>query len=167
MRRAFPVPLVPPDNPMSKAKVELGRHLFYDRRLSVNGRQSCASCHKQELAFTDGLARAKGTTGEVHPRSSMSLVNIGYVPAPTWANPGLDALEEQALVPMLGTDPVELGLKGLENRVLGQLKADATYQRLFPAAFPTEPYTLSNVTKANAAFERSIISTRSPYDRYR
>lgn len=167
VRRGFPVPAVPSDNPMSAAKVELGRHLFYDRRLSVNGRQSCASCHKQELAFTDGLARAKGTTGEIHPRSSMSLVNIGYVPALTWANPAMDSLEEQALVPMLGTEPVELGLKGLESRVLGQLKADTVYQRLFPAAFPTEPYNLGNITKALAAFERSIISTRSPYDRYR
>ena len=81
----------------------------------------------------------------------------------------MDALEEQALVPMLGTEPVELGLKGLEGRALGQLKADAVYQRLFPAAFPSEPdvYTMRNVTKAIAAFERSIISTRAPHDRYR
>lgn len=165
----FPRPPVPRDNPMSEAKVELGRHLFYDRRLSVNGKQSCASCHRQELAFTDGRARAVGTTGEQHPRSSMSLVNIGYAPALTWADPKLDSLERQALIPMLGTDPVELGLRGQEERVLGELERDPVYQRLFGAAFPGEekPYRLENVTKALAAFQRTIISTRSPYDRYR
>ncbi len=167
--KGFPVPSVPADNPMSSEKVELGRHLFYDVRLSVNGRQSCASCHQQKLAFTDGLARAKGTTGEIHPRSSMSLVNVGYAPVLTWANPDLFSLEEQALEPMMGTSPVELGLKGSEQKVLAQLNTEPIYMKLFPVAFPGElkPYTMANVTKALAAFERSIISTRSPYDRYR
>lgn len=169
VKKGFPVPPVPADNPMSAAKVELGRYLFYDERLSVNGKQSCASCHKQELAFTDGLARARGTTDEIHPRSSMSLVNVGYAPVLTWANPKMVSLEEQALVPMLGTEPVELGLNGSEAKALAQLRSDPVYQRLFPAAFGSEgdAYTLPNVTKAIAAFERSIISTRSPYDRYR
>ena len=81
---------------MSAAKVELGRYLFYDKRMSVNGKESCANCHRQELAFTDGRARAEGTTGQVHPRSSMSLVNVAYAPLLTWANPTLDSLEEQA-----------------------------------------------------------------------
>ena len=74
--RGFPVPLVPADNPMTPEKVELGRRLFYDARLSGNGTQSCASCHRPELAFTDGLARAVGSTGEQHPRGSMSLINV-------------------------------------------------------------------------------------------
>jgi cytochrome c peroxidase len=68
----FPRPPVPDGNPMSPAKVELGRYLFYDRRMSVNGKQSCASCHRQELAFTDGRSRAEGATGQLHPRGSMS-----------------------------------------------------------------------------------------------
>jgi len=63
---------------MSVAKVELGRHLFYGKRMSVNGKESCGTCHRQELAFTDGRARAEGTTGQAHPRSSMSLVNVAY-----------------------------------------------------------------------------------------
>ena len=88
---------------MTVAKVELGRRLFYDKRMSVNGKQSCASCHRQELAFTDGKARAEGSTGEMHPRGSMSLANVAYNPALTWANPALIALEDQALVPMFGT----------------------------------------------------------------
>jgi cytochrome c peroxidase len=77
----FPRPAVPADNLMTAAKVELGRYLFYDKRMSVSGKESCASCHRQELAFTDGRARAEGTTGELHPRSSMSLVNVAYAPS--------------------------------------------------------------------------------------
>lgn len=165
----FPKPVVPAGNPMSASKVELGRYLFYDPRMSVNGQQSCATCHRQELAFTDGRAGARGTTGQAHPRSSMSLVNVAYAPVLTWANPALDSLEEQALQPMLGVEPIELGLKGHEQELLNRLKRDSVYQRLFAQAFP-EPddvYTLQNLTRALAAFERSIISMRSPYDRYR
>src|SRR5215831_6551586 len=112
--KPFPRPVVPADNPMSAAKVELGRYLFYDRQMSSNGKTSCGTCHRQELAFTDGRARAEGTTGELHPRSSMSLVNVAYAPNLTWANEELTSLEEQALIPMLGDAPVELGL-GLED----------------------------------------------------
>jgi cytochrome c peroxidase len=55
--KGFPRPYVPPDNPMSVAKVEVGRYLFYDKRMSVNGKESCGTCHRQELAFTDGLTQ--------------------------------------------------------------------------------------------------------------
>jgi cytochrome c peroxidase len=82
----FPRPAVPSDNPMSNAKVELGRYLFYDKRISFNGKESCGSCHRQELAFTDGRARAEGTTGQLHPRSSMSLANVAYAAYLTWGN---------------------------------------------------------------------------------
>src|SRR4051812_6978895 len=154
----FPTPPVPADNPMSAAKVELGRYLFYDKRISVNGKQSCGSCHRQELAFTDGRARAEGSTGQRHPRSSMSLVNVAYVVKLTWANPALSSLEEQALIPMLGEDPVELGLNGREKEFLEVLRRDPVYAPRFAAAFPGdgERFTLVNVCKAIAAFERSI-----------
>jgi cytochrome c peroxidase len=167
--KPFPRPVVPADNPMSAPKVELGRRLFYDKRMSSNGKTSCASCHRQELAFTDGRAQAEGTTGERHPRSSMSLANVGYSPLLTWANPSLSALEEQAKVPMFGTEPIELGLKGHEDEFLSAIGKDKVYQKLFPQAFPGESalYTIDNVTKAIAAFERTIISVNSPYDRYR
>jgi len=167
--RGFPRPIVPADNAMSAAKVALGRYLFYDKRISVNGKESCGSCHRQELAFTDGRARAEGATGQLHPRSSLSLVNVAYAPRLTWANPTLDSLEEQALIPMLGEEPIELGLKGHEPDFLKTLRADPVYHNLFPKAFPEsgDLYTLTNVTKAIAAFERTIISMRSPYDRYR
>lgn len=165
----FPKPAVPADNPMNVAKVELGRRLFYDTRLSGNGTQSCASCHRQELAFTDGRAVAEGSTGELHPRGSMSLANVAYNPALTWANPSSNALEAQALVPMLGTEPVELGLAGVTDRVLRALSADSIYRALLPRAFPGAalPLTMTHATQAIAAFERTLMSVQSPYDRYR
>ena len=167
--KGFPRPQAPASNPMTAAKVELGWYLFYDKRLSANGTQSCASCHKQELAFTDGLPRAKGSTGEFHPRSSMSLVNVAYATHLTWANPELDSLEQQALTPMFGVEPVELGLRGHERELLERLSGDPVYRRLFPRVFrdTQSVYTIDNVTKAIAAFERTIVSVRSPYDRYR
>jgi cytochrome c peroxidase len=111
----FPAPPVPPDNPMTSQKVELGRRLFYDKRLSDNGTFSCASCHVQALAFTDGRATAVGSTGQLHPRSSMSLANVAYAPTLTWANPLMVALERQALVPLFGDAPLELGLSSIEQ----------------------------------------------------
>ena len=116
---------------MSEAKVRLGRYLFYDKRLSVNGSQSCASCHRQELAFTDGRATALGATGEAHPRSAMSLVNVAYNAALTWSNPTQRSLEKQALTPMLGEHPVELGLTGHEASVLDALRAEPVYRDYF------------------------------------
>jgi cytochrome c peroxidase len=165
----FPRPHVPANNPMSEAKVELGRSLFYDTRLSENGTQSCGTCHEQERAFTDGRPRAVGSTGEVHPRGSMSLVNVAYAAALTWANPAVTELESQALVPMFGDHPVELGLRVPGTTLLGRLRAGARYQQLFPRAFGAdpEPFSLEHVTQALASFERTIMSGQSPYDRYR
>ena len=164
----FPKPRVPADNPMDAARVELGRYLFYDKRLSLNQKQSCASCHQQSRAFTDGKARAIGSTGELHPRSSMTLVNVAYVPALTWANPTLTQLEAQALVPMFGDDPVELGMKGREDLLLARIRTVPEYQRLFPAAFPAakDPFIITHVAQALAGFQRTILSGDSPYDRY-
>jgi cytochrome c peroxidase len=119
------------------------------------------------LAFTDGKARAEGSTGQLHSRSSMSLVNVGYLPALTWVSATLDSLEEQALVPMFGSDPVELGLKGKEEALLRRIGIEPVYQRLFPEAFPGERPSVQNIAKSLAAFQRSIVSARSAYDRYR
>jgi cytochrome c peroxidase len=164
----FPAMRVPADNPFSREKAELGRFLFYDRRLSGNQTQSCGSCHRQSLAFTDGRAVSQGSTGDMTPRGSMSLVNVGYTVTLTWANATLRQLERQALVPMFGERPVELGLAGMEAAMLGRLRADARYPGMFRAAFPgqPEPVTLDNVTKAIATFERAILSADSPYDRH-
>ncbi|MFO0664156.1 MAG: di-heme enzyme [Polyangiaceae bacterium] len=163
----FPKPAVPRDNPMSVAKVELGRRLFYDTKLSGNQTQSCASCHVQALAFTDGKAQAIGSTGEVHPRSSMGLANIGYTTALTWANDLLPGLEKQALVPMFGETPVELGLVGKDDEFLGRLRSDPMYPPLFSKAFPSDgTVSLEHVVKALASFQRTLISGSSRYDRH-
>ncbi len=164
----FPAPKIPADNPLTVEKVELGRHLFYDSRLSENGTQSCASCHQQAHAFTDGKARAVGSTGQQHPRGSMSLVNVAYASALTWGNPSIRRLEDQARVPMFGTEPIELGLAAPGAALVARLKAAAEYRPLFAAAFPgdVDPVTIDHVTQALASFERTIISAHTPYDRY-
>ena len=169
----FPAPVVPDDNPMTREKVELGRHLFYDERLSVTGDTSCATCHEPALAFTDGLPVAEGATGQLHRRGAMSLVNVACVSGLTWVNPLMRTLEKQAMVPLFGTEPVEMGLEGIEGAVLDELAADPVYQGLWPAAFPPAddpsadgPFTLQQLVMAIAAFERTLISGDSPYDRY-
>jgi len=163
----FPVPSVPPDNPMSPQKVELGRRLFYDKRLSNNGTFACASCHVQALAFTDGRATAIGSTGQLHPRSSMSLANVAYASRLTWANPLMAALERQALVPQFGDAPVELGLHSIAQ-IEERLRGVAIYRTLFRASFPDaeEPLTANHMNKALAAFQRTLISGRSAFDRW-
>jgi cytochrome c peroxidase len=163
-----PLPAVPADNPMSDVKVALGRRLFYDERLSVTGTMSCATCHRQSLAFTDGLPRSVGATGERHPRGSMSLVNVAYASRLTWANHLLARLETQALTPMFGEQPIEMGLSGRESTVTGLLRDDPYYRNIFPRAFPgdADPYSVLNTVRALSTFVRTIVSFESPYDRY-
>ena len=163
-----PRPVVPEDNPMSAAKVELGRSLFYEPRLSATGDFSCASCHLQSLAFSDGEKKAVGATSEVHPLNSMSLTNVAYNSVQTWANPLMQHLEQQMLVPLFGEDPVELGMAGKEDELLKNLQADRDYLAQFEAAFEEqEPVSVRNISLAIAAFERTLVSFNSPYDRYR
>ncbi|MGI9262972.1 MAG: MbnH family di-heme enzyme [Woeseiaceae bacterium] len=164
----IPEPAVPADNPMRDVKVELGRWLFHDRRLSVNASMSCANCHRQALAFTDGLPRAVGATGEMHPRGAMSLVNTAYGSRLTWANHLLDQLETQALTPIFGENPVEMGMAGREGVVVDLLRNDERYSDLMPKAFPgdADPYSALNTVRAIASFVRSIVSFDSSYDRY-
>jgi cytochrome c peroxidase len=152
---------------MSAAKVELGRHLFYDTRLSQDGSYSCASCHQQALAFTDGLAHAEGVTGQLHPRSAMSLANVAYASSLAWANPSLVELEAHALGPLFGTAPVEQGLID-EADLLARIADEPRYDALFADAYPddAQPRTLAHVAQAIAAFERTIISGRAPFDRW-
>ena len=166
--KGFPAPVIPADNPLTVQKIELGRHLFYDRRMSVNGTTSCGTCHRQELAFTDGKGRAVGATGEQHRRGSMSLVNVAWNAAFEWSDRGVRSLEEQALRPMMSTSPVELGYGSVEKQFLAMARGDRVYGRLFPKAFPGErdPWTTANVVKAIASFERTIVSRGSDWDRF-
>jgi cytochrome c peroxidase len=164
-----PPPLEPSTNRLNAAKAELGRRLFYDVRLSSTKTKSCATCHEQKLAFTDGLPISPGVTGQHTPRNSMSLANVAYAPVLTWSNPLLHSLEQQALVPLLGQEPVELGMAGLDAELKQRLEAEPIYQDLFPKAFPelNGEISLATVVRALSAFQRTIISMDAPYDRYR
>ncbi len=165
----IPEPRVPEDNPMSKAKVELGRHLFYDKRLSGNGTMSCASCHHQVRAFTDGRALAVGSTGELTHRNAQGLANSAWHATYNWANPAIVSLEQQMLIPLLGDDPVEMGVNDSNRQeILNRLQAEPLYITLFNQVFPGETIsiTMANVIKAIAAFQRSLVSTNSRYDRF-
>ncbi len=113
--------VAPPTPAPGDPRIELGRRLFYDVRLSINEGRSCGTCHEQKKAFTDGFARAIGTTGEVHARNTLALVNLGDRPALTWRDPTVDQLESQLLVPRLGDNPVELGMGGKEAELLARL----------------------------------------------
>lgn len=163
-----PLPMVPNENPMSNAKVELGRWLFHDVRLSRNRTVACSTCHVQQLAFTDGKPRSIGATGELHPRGSMSLVNVAYASRLNWANSLLDRIEDQALIPLLGDDPVEMGMGGREDEIADLLAAEPDYRRLAQLAFPDDevPFSVLNAVRAISAFVRSIISFDAPYDHY-
>jgi cytochrome c peroxidase len=164
----FPPQPWPANNPPSAARAELGRYLFYDKRLSVNGKSSCSTCHRQELAFTDGKPRAQGATGEFHPRNAPSLVNLAWSTVFNWSDPTVHSLEAQVLKPMFSTSPIELGYSSVEGQFLNLARRDPTYVRLFTAAFPDESdqYTTSHVAAALAAFERTIVSGDSPWDRF-
>lgn len=165
----FPTPAVPQNNPLTEAKVELGRFLFYDRRLSGNGTQSCASCHHQDKAFTDGRPLAIGSTGEVHPRNAQSLANAVYHSTLTWVNPSLLSLEAQMQVPLFSEGPVEMGVNESNiDEVLGRIQTDNRYQTMFAAAFAgqVQPITWGNITQAISSFQRTLISGNSRFDRY-
>jgi cytochrome c peroxidase len=177
--RGFPTPAVPADNPMSDAKVALGRRLFFEPRLSVNGRYRCASCHDPARSFSDGRAVAVGATGQTLPHNAMALINVAYNLSFGWTRRHVSSLEAQMREPMLNEHPVELGLAGRERSLCTQLAADPSYASAFAAAFPaalpgeTSPMggaagtvTFDHMVKAIAAFERTLISGRSPFDRY-
>jgi cytochrome c peroxidase len=85
--QGFRPPPVPSDNPMNEAEVPLGRRLFYDQRMSINGKGSCSTCHLQQFGFSNQKQVAEGVTGEKHPRRAMSLANVAYFTAFNWANP--------------------------------------------------------------------------------
>ena len=164
----YPTPAVPPDNPMDSRKVALGRRLFYDTRLSLNGTTACATCHVQALAFTDGRTRSVGATGELHPRSAMSLVNSAYASRLNWANHLIDKLEDQALTPIFGDDPVEMGMAGREEDIVAVLRSEPFYRANLQLAFPadSDPASVLNAVRAIAVFVRSIVSFDAPYDRF-
>jgi len=159
----FPPPPVPADNPLSAAKVRLGELLFFDTRLSQNGTQSCASCHRPEREFTDGRRRAVGATGSVHPRNTPTLWNVAYNVSFTWLDAGLDALEKQIRIPLTGTAPLEMGFS---EALLPTLAADAALMRRHAEAFGAEPLSLDTVIRALATYVRTLVRADRPFDRF-
>jgi len=163
------LPAIPSANPLTREKIELGRRLFYDSKLSGNETQACASCHLQRLGFSDGKRWPTGSTGQVLARNSQGLANAAYHSTLTWANNGLVELEDQIQVPIRSDNPVELGVSdGVVDEVLARFDADASYARMFRAAFPQSDggATINKVVFALASFCRTLVSGESPYDRY-
>jgi cytochrome c peroxidase len=157
-----------PSSEAEASTVALGRFLFYERRLSLGEDRSCGICHEPALGFTDGFVRAVGTTHELHPRNTLTLTNVGTREELTWLESAPDVLEEQLLVPLLGEHPPELGMGDTIDQMIESFREDVVYAELFPAAFPgdVDPFTLDRLAEAIAAFERTLVSATSPYDRY-
>jgi cytochrome c peroxidase len=165
----FPEPHVPVNNPMSAAKVELGRHLFYDERLSHNETMACASCHEQARAFTDGKATGEGSsTGHVLPRSAdeprqrrlLVDLHLGQPQARGSGDAGAGAPVRRL--------PARARRPAGHAAILRRFAATPDYQALFAAAFPDDddPFTITRIVQAISSFERTIISGDAPYDRF-
>lgn len=157
---------IPADNPMTAAKVELGRKLYYDERLSGDGKRSCYSCHVEERGLTDGRPLAVGAFDRTLTRSSPTLWNIGYHSEWYWDGRAT-TLEGQAKAAWSGGNMGANGKDGPSmDQVCATLNGIAAYRAEFQAVF-TADCTPDNVPQALAAFMRTIVATDSPWIRYR
>jgi len=152
---------IPLDNPQSVGKIELGRKLFFDRRLSLDRMQSCASCHDPRKGFSDGRSRSVGRGGKRLARHSPSVLNAAYNSRQFWDGRAA-SLEDQAEGPMLAAS--EMGM-GSARRLVARLQGIPEYIRQFQAVFGGRP-TLQNATRGIAAFERTLVTPDSPFDAY-
>jgi cytochrome c peroxidase len=158
--RPFPAPAGERPSP---ARAALGRLLFFDPVLSEDGSMSCAHCHRPERGFSDGRATALGRGGRALGRNVPTLWNVAFKPRLMWDRRA-GSLEEQALIPLLAADEMAAD----PERLLARLGAIPAYRTDFARAFPgeRESLTLGNVTRALAAFERTLVSRASRYDRF-
>ena len=151
----------PKDNAPNAARIDLGRHLFFDPRLSGDGNMSCGTCHNPALGWSDGLATGKGVKSTILGRASPTIINSAYNTIMMWDGRKRD-LEEQAMGPMeahaeMNMDTVKL-FKWL-NETPG-------YRKLFEAAYPGEAINAASLSMAMAAFERTVIMNDTPFDRW-
>lgn len=156
-----PPPLiVPEDNAYSPIRAELGRELFFDRRLSLDSSISCSSCHIPNRAFSDTVAISPGVNGELGFRNSPSLINIGYHPY-FMREGGVPTLEQQVLVPIEEHAEMAFNIVALTER----LASDPVYSQMAQLAYnrPLDPYV---ITRAIANFERTLIGGTSAFDSY-
>ncbi len=161
-----PIPSVPPipgNNTMTPTKIELGKMLFFDPRLSSSGVISCATCHNPSFAFTDRVSRALGHKHQVGPRNTPTVLNSAFLKNQFWDGRAA-TLEEQALGPIQAS--VEMNEK-LEN-VVNRLNSIPRYKDLFEEVFGESPPPINpkNIAMAIAAFERTLITLNSPFDRF-
>jgi cytochrome c peroxidase len=152
---------IPPDNPMTPEKVALGRQLFFDKRLSGDGSRSCNSCHLCEKGLTDGLPKAIGAFNKPLPRSSPTLWNIGYHKMFYWDGRSA-SLEKQA---MAAWQLANMGAKDHETEILSTINGLQGYRSQFQKVFGSDA-TAENMMQAIAAFERTIISGDTAWDRW-
>jgi cytochrome c peroxidase len=155
-----PAAPAPADNPATPEKIALGKQLFFDSRLSGDNKMSCAACHMPEKAFTDGRPKARGAAGKELSRNTLSLLNVGFRTTYFWDG-RTGTLEEQALVPIRSPEEMNQDLGQLEK----ELNAVSGYVEEFQNVFGT-PVTREGIAKALAAFERTIVTRNSPFDRY-
>jgi len=158
---ALPPPPVPPENPESPAKIELGRLLFHDKQLSRDGSISCATCHDPNKGYSDGRKRAIGVTGKILPRRSPSLLNAAYNSSQFWDGRAR-SLEQQAAAPMLSSD--EMGMPD-QAALVARVEGVGEYRRRFHDVFGGE-INVDDVKRAIAAFERTLVTPDSAFDRY-
>lgn len=159
----YPQPLVPADNPWSQAKATLGQQLFHDTRLSVTGTVSCATCHQPERHFTDGLTRAIGATGETHEFNTPTLYNAALNSSLGWTDQGLTILAQQHLVPLLNTNPVEMGF---HPDLVPILRQDPDYAAAFRTVFGTTQVGITQIAQAIASYVRTLQPPVSRFDHY-
>lgn len=143
---------------------DLGKRLFHDKRLSANGTISCSSCHIPDKAFTDGLAHAKGIGGQLGTRNTPSLLNVALNTSLFWDG-RRSTLEEQAQDPFV--NPREHGFKN-HDEVLAVVRRDPLYRKAFKSSLDAaaKSLTMNHIAQAIAAFERTLVATNSPFDRY-
>ena len=153
---------VPPGNPLTPEKVELGRYLFFEPRLSQDGTVSCASCHDPATAYSDGRSLSLGIGGAEGRRNAPSLLNVAYR-SPLFWDGRVKTLEEQIL--KVVTNPVEFG--STPEAAIRRLETSRFHRLLYQRAFGTEQITLKGVSQAIASFERTLLSGDSVYDRSR
>jgi cytochrome c peroxidase len=152
---------IPADNPMTQAKVDLGKQLFFDPRLSRDNTVSCASCHDPQKGWSNGEPFATGVRGQKGGRSAPTIINSAYHPLQFWDGRA-NHLEGQALGPIANPIEMDLTLKELIDRLNG---IDG-YKKQFSAAF-SDGVTEDNIAKAIASFERTVLSGNAPYDQYK
>jgi cytochrome c peroxidase len=149
----------PKNNKTTPQKVELGKLLYFDKRLSKSGQVSCGTCHDPKKGWSDGIAKAVGVHGKVGSRNSPTVLNTGFQKHQFWDGRER-SLEAQALGPMQAD--VEMGMK--LDIILKIVKSKKGYLQMFKDAYPNEKLTMQTVAKAIASFERTVISQESPFD---